>query len=720
MSKNPYAKLFIFIILSGAGIHPTYADSSAPWPPATAINSIDRTSKAPSLAAFRGQLFMVWKAEDDGNRIYISNSWDSGIHWARGHRINSIDATPETPALVASINKLYIAFKANDDSHGIRITASDEPNFRWPVSHEINSLSRTEAGPAALNFNGHICLAWTADGSHLLQFVQLDDVSATGLGHDISAVDRSRKAPWLAVWHGTLYMAWKSFDESNRIFIASSRDGTAWSEIRPINTIDSTPENPVLLATPHRLYLAFKANDPSNTIYLTSTSDPAADWMAASPINNDDSTPLALAITYHQNKVFMAWKANDPTDLLYTTSSYAQESEFYFKYLGTYPEDANPGWHDEAQGLTHDHQNWFATRRSSVWKIPLGRGLDGGGSGVIQRDLSDYPALWTYHHFGDPDYVEVDGRGYVVVPLQEGNTLTPFTCEFAGPVICSRTRVANGIALFSSENLEFVAHAFASEADMAWVAIDPSGRLYATQEGRTDTLLVYDVNWRELISTSARWGRPGPPSEHTYSLRAPTSIRLSSPLSGIQGGAITPSGELLYMVADGIKGIDLATGQILIESSNGHGLFNFEYDPREWPFAYEEPEGLTIWDLDDGREPNIRGQLHVLILDNDAGSADEIYIKHYGIGAVDRRLDDCRAWTVRGTVTDADRHPIDADIRLFLRQIEVGHVRTSGGSFQLCEVPTGRYRVVAISPGHPRLEEYFSIGDGRPWELQFR
>jgi hypothetical protein len=38
---------------------------------------------------------------------------------------------------------------------------------------------------------------------------------------------------------------------------------------------------------------------------------------------------------------------------------------------------------------------------------------------------------------------------------------------------------------------------------------------------------------------------------------------------------------------------------------------------------------LTVWDLDDGRAPGIRGQLHVMMLDNDETSADDIYIKHY-------------------------------------------------------------------------------------------
>ncbi len=233
---NPDARLFcLAILIVLLFCWPARAVPSAPWPAGNAINAIDQSPKAPSLAAFRGRIYMVWKADDRSNRIYIAYTWD-GVHWSRGHPINTIDATPETPALVASINKLYIAFKANDGSHGLRITASDEPSIRWPASHEINSLSRTAAGPVLYNFNGHICLAWTAEGTNLINFLELSEPSLTGLGHRINTDDRTTKSPALASWNGKLYLAWKT--GGDRIFIASSRDGATWSESRPINSDD--------------------------------------------------------------------------------------------------------------------------------------------------------------------------------------------------------------------------------------------------------------------------------------------------------------------------------------------------------------------------------------------------------------------------------------------------------------------------------------------------
>jgi hypothetical protein len=74
-------------------------------------------------------------------------------------------------------------------------------------------------------------------------------------------------------------------------------------------------------------------------------------------------------------------------------------------------------------------------------------------------------------------------------------------------------------------------------------------------------------------------------------------------------------------------------------STNGSGHFNYEFHPTcSFPiYNCEEPEGITIWDLDDGRAPGIRGQLHVLLLRNEHFSDDDVYLKHYtGTIYVDR------------------------------------------------------------------------------------
>ena len=69
--------------------------------------------------------------------------------------------------------------------------------------------------------------------------------------------------------------------------------------------------------------------------------------------------------------------------------------------------------------------------------------------------------------------------------------------------------------------------------------------------------------------------------------------------------------------------MDTTTWRRVAHSTNGYGYFNYDYT-SVWD---GEPEGLTVWDLDDGRAPNISGQLHVFMLDNEI--FDDVELYHY-------------------------------------------------------------------------------------------
>ena len=60
--------------------------------------------------------------------------------------------------------------------------------------------------------------------------------------------------------------------------------------------------------------------------------------------------------------------------------------------------------------------------------------------------------------------------------------------------------------------------------------------------------------------------------------------------------------------------------------SNQNTGFKYKFDTLG-----QEPEGLTWWDLDkDYRAPaKERGQLHVILLDNDPGGTDDLVFKHF-------------------------------------------------------------------------------------------
>jgi len=98
----------------------------------------------------------------------------------------------------------------------------------------------------------------------------------------------------------------------------------------------------------------------------------------------------------------------------------------YYLYLyndgGDYPIMANPGWHEEAQGITHDENNWYITQTWALWKISVeldlaNPGVPNNTSGLYMINIANVPALTDegYNHFGDLTYYEYDGTGYLLV-----------------------------------------------------------------------------------------------------------------------------------------------------------------------------------------------------------------------------------------------------------------------------------------------------------------
>lgn len=316
--------------------------------------------------------------------------------------------------------------------------------------------------------------------------------------------------------------------------------------------------------------------------------------------------------------------------ILLPVNTYSLDSyEGYYLYLKgkDYPNAANPGWHEDAQGLTHDLNNWFITQAGAIWKIPVTHDLNSVLSnepGVIKVPIGNVPELTGYNHFGDPDYYDFNGVGYVFVSMEciVFNTwpIPDEDCVYPPPAI----------GVFSADDLSYVDHIYTG-ANKAWCAIDPiENKLYLSPFKNVTALTSYEVDWDALKNY------------RTLLLSNPTTFPLldengsSIAIDNMQGGAFSASGELFYAVAGGwdyfdsshgIHVFDHSTGKRVQRSINGSGYFNFQWNPGY--DAGEEPEGLTIWDLDDGRAPGISGQLHAIMVVNDIFSPDDVYLKHY-------------------------------------------------------------------------------------------
>ena len=283
-----------------------------------------------------------------------------------------------------------------------------------------------------------------------------------------------------------------------------------------------------------------------------------------------------------------------------------QNYEAYYLYLGNNPSDLEADWTDEAQGLAHDDTHWYISQRGFLWRVPVDVGLNAvsiSTPGVIRRSLSSVPKLTAegYDHFGDISVHRFGQTDYLLVPIEGG---------------------AAGLAVYVADSLTYIDHAAwpqQIQTHSSWVGVDEVGNVYGSNYDPVQEVYRYTINWLQLLQS----GTLSIQYAETITLRLEDGVGVAT-LRHVQGGEFTADGGLLYLVADGIHVFDTFDWLRVQQSTNGSGHFDYEFHTG----IGQEPEGITIWEFGDAPELLVRGQLHVLLLDNDIDS-DNIYLKHY-------------------------------------------------------------------------------------------
>jgi hypothetical protein len=298
-----------------------------------------------------------------------------------------------------------------------------------------------------------------------------------------------------------------------------------------------------------------------------------------------------------------------------------------YEFINDYPYFRENGLSHECQGVCHDSDNWFFTQDGNLWKIPLEQDLNqkfkgtDAAKGVIK--------VKTAGHLGDIDYY----GGYIFVPYMHD--------DYETYILALRADDLSFVAMYPTYRfgLRF--------KSIGWCAIN-HGYLYtsdSTVHGILNPIVVYKIDLDALKNGSnnflshATYIVPG--VEVPY---AGKQFTLQWELKDMQGGCFDDDNNL--HIANGYwknaggredQGIrvmrvpeppfhdDYYTVDFHTKSNQKSG-FKYKFDT-----SGQEPEGLTWWDLDkDPRAPSKeRGQLHVILLDNDPGGTDDLVFKHF-------------------------------------------------------------------------------------------
>ncbi len=305
--------------------------------------------------------------------------------------------------------------------------------------------------------------------------------------------------------------------------------------------------------------------------------------------------------------------------------------QYRYQYLKPdYPKGTRLSWSDELQGVTHDSDYWFFTQKNRLWRFPVDCDLEKVSNSEEMRNAGIPKELTKlgYDHFGDLDHF----GGFLFVPVTGGE---------------GHSRGTPVIAVFRASDLHYVGCSQLSKDDASgqttarWCAIHPrSGELYTSNNiiSSQDPMFVYLVD-HEAIAREMRV----PTFTYSRRFKIQSSTGGDLTIKDLKGGAISDEGMIYTMNGyykkfkpkdGGIRVFDLETGKLIAGSSNDDGEFRYEFHPgfNLVKGSFQEPEGLTLWNLNDGRAKNIKGGLHAIMLSNK--SRDAVYFKHYDLTPV--------------------------------------------------------------------------------------
>lgn len=312
--------------VSSAEASPGTSPAWAQFPTATQQSPITM-SDSPSLATFKGKLYMAAKSNDSSNSLRIGYS-PNGASWNTYLVPNLILGS--APSLAVFGGKLYVALQAGDGSKKILLARSSD-GLSWTSYAASSSAGQllTQSRPTLAVLNNRLVLASSDPATGRLTIA----TSATGDPAGWSAYQVSGAAALagevvpgsgaaaLAVHRGSLYAAFRAVDGSNALMIAMSTNGTTWTQYRVAgnyaSNLDATASSaPALTVYDDRLYATYIGVGSAQLV--TSVSSDGRHWSSYPSPAVLTKSPVALAP--FGSSLYVALQANDPSNLFYLSS----------------------------------------------------------------------------------------------------------------------------------------------------------------------------------------------------------------------------------------------------------------------------------------------------------------------------------------------------------------------------------------------------------------
>ncbi|MFK7905764.1 MAG: hypothetical protein AB8B69_11595, partial [Chitinophagales bacterium] len=329
-------------------------------------------------------------------------------------------------------------------------------------------------------------------------------------------------------------------------------------------------------------------------------------------------------------------------------------------YLGQYPSDSDNNWSDNLQGVTHDESNWYFTQMTKLWKFPfshdLNKKLNGPNAAqqIYQVKIPSNLAKQGYNHFCDLDYykgylfVPIEGYKYVYVESQKKPS--PFFKPL--PPQRKKQNLTPLMLVYKASNLQYIgSYKMTKQTNAGWCAIHHQSQiLYTSSSSISHSSNARKIHRYRIDFNSLKQGKVVLTFKDYYNLYNESGSKTQDIKKYMQGGDFSEDGKYLFLVNGrdsndtkakdgGVWVFHNDTGRKFTKSFSENSDFNsanntktsvnstFKYEYHPGWSKYEEPEGITVGNLGAYK---IKGEIHVIMLDNDA-SNDELYFKHYEV-----------------------------------------------------------------------------------------